>query len=153
MNTLYMMVGLSGSGKSTWIKENINTAFIYSTDKYIEDKATSLGSSYSDIFKDTYKEAEEYMNGQLEKSIYMYRDVVWDQTNLTVKSRASKLSKFPQDYKKICVLFDNFDVDFLYDRMVEKRPEKIIPYHVLVNMAKSFQMPTLEEGFDEIIKV
>ena len=45
MSTLWMLIGVSGSGKSTWIKQQgfDNSVFIASTDQFVEDYAASQG--------------------------------------------------------------------------------------------------------------
>ena len=79
-------------------------------------------------------------------------DIVWDQTNLTKKSRKQKLSLLPNTYTKIGCVFEIHDYEEL-SRRRELRKEKIIPLDAIENMKKTFEVPSLEEGFDEIYKV
>ncbi len=152
MKQLIMLVGMPGSGKSTWTKKYGPTGyFLYSTDSYIENKAESLGVSYGSIFLETYKEAEKYMNDQLEIAINDNTGVIWDQTNMNIKTRSKKIARFPDDWEKIAVYFDTLDIDAVYDRMVKERPEKIIPRHVMETMVKGYERPTETEGFDSVV--
>lgn len=168
MTTFYMTVGLPGVGKSTWTNKfkrmnhnyltfdflNKNLPFqenltIISTDNIIENIAKEYRLTYNDVFDDiTYSFAEK-MSHKLAKFAFARNDIViWDQTNLTIKSRAKKLALVPAHYKKICVSFGV--PDDLSERL-QSRPGKIIPEHVMKNMIRYYQAPTTTEGFDDII--
>lgn len=153
--TVYMMIGISGSGKSTWIKnQNFNwknTALI-STDANIERVAAELGKTYSDVFSSTIKQATSEMNQQLQQAIQNKMNIVWDQTNLTANARRSKLAKIPKNYKKVAVFFMPPD-DAELDRRLKSRKGKNIPGEVITAMKQQLEMPTEAEGFDKIIVV
>jgi len=76
------------------------------------------------------------------------KDVIWDQTNLTAKSRAAKLKMLP-DYYKIAVVFKTPDAEE-HARRLASRPGKSIPEGVLRSMAANLELPTEAEGFQEI---
>jgi len=56
---LWMLVGVPGSGKSTWIEETEldegqgQDTVILSTDDYIEHIASIRGTTYNEVFHDT----------------------------------------------------------------------------------------------------
>jgi predicted kinase len=54
MPTLYVLVGVPGSGKSTWIAQQdwARDCAVVSTDNFVEDYAKQVGSSYSEVFDD-----------------------------------------------------------------------------------------------------
>lgn len=166
MTTFYMLIGLPGTGKSTWtdrfkrkhISElneqsfKTNTPFQYnlsviSTDDIIQHIANEHRLTYNQLFDNiTYSFAEK-MTHKLAKFAFDRNDiVVWDQTNLTIMSRAKKLAIVPSHYKKIAVVFE---VPENLDRRLSGRIGKTIPDHVMENMKKSYQQPSSEEGFDE----
>lgn len=157
---LKMLVGLPGSGKSTYIDylvkeelQNENVAII-STDNYIETKASEEDVTYSEAFDKYIKKASVNMKSALKDAIKFGQDIIWDQTNLTPKSRKKKLKMIPDIYFKEAIVFDVSD-DVLEERL-KKRGDatgKVIPSHVLDNMKDGFLMPTLEEGFDKITKL
>lgn len=154
MPKCYMMVGIPYSGKSTFIK-NYFKDFDYvllSTDDYIETVASQDGKSYTDTFTHVYARASEFMYKQLQFALSNSLDIVWDQTNLTKKSRRQKLSLLPSTYTKIGCVFEIPEYEELLSRR-ELRKEKIIHLDVIENMKKTFEFPSLEEGFDEIYKV
>jgi len=151
----YILVGLPGSGKSTWIKNNVDSSFsIISTDNIIEKIAKQQNKTYSEVFNDNIKYATQQMNHDLDLAIKQGKNIVWDQTNLSAKKRASILNRIPKNYKKICVLFD-VPLPVLYDRLYKRGNEtgKYIPNKVIGDMLKTYQEPDLSEGFDDIIKI
>jgi predicted kinase len=78
----------------------------------------------------------------------MNRDIIWDQTSTTVKSRARKFNMLT-DYEHIAVVFKTPEHTELMRRLMG-RPGKEIPDHVIASMIASWEDPTEEEGFKEI---
>lgn len=150
MNTFYMLIGLPGSGKTTWC-QNFKTdqpTTIISTDDIIQMIADKHRLTYNQIFDDlSYSFAEKVSHKIARYAFDRNDDVIWDQVNLTFKSRAKKLKLVPSHYKKIAVYFDT-PTD-LNDRL-KNRPGKIIPVEVLSRMIVTRDFPLKEEGFDEI---
>lgn len=153
MSTLYMLIGVPGSGKSTWVSnQNWATKCVYlSSDKFIDDYAESIGKTYNEVFSEYVKTATDLLTKRAITTNVAETDAIWDQTNMSVKSRSSKLKLFPC-YKKIAVVFRTPDDDELARRLAS-RPGKHISDAVIKSMINNFQMPTLEEGFDEIWNV
>lgn len=154
MRKCYMLIGIPYSGKTTFAEKYFkNKSFMtISTDEYIAIKANLLGRDFSDIFKDTIDEATEFMYKQLHYALSNNLDIVWDQTNLTSETRKQKLSLLPDTYTKIGCVFETPDYEEFFNRRT-LRKEKVIPLEVIENMKKTFEVPSLEEGFDEIYKV
>jgi predicted kinase len=150
MNTLYMLVGVPGSGKSTWIEsQNWSRNCVHlSSDKFIEEYAFSVGKTYNEVFDEYVKTATQLLTKRAITTNVSETDAIWDQTNLTVKSRSSKLKLFPC-YRKIAVVFSTPDTAELARRLAS-RPGKSISDAVIASMTSIFQMPSEEEGFDEI---
>lgn len=150
---LYMLVGLPGSGKSTYSEKNLEPFlpgdfFYYSTDHYIDKIAKELDLTYDAVFEDNIKDATTDMNLFLAEAIKSKRDIIWDQTNLTVNSRRKKLARFPIEYRKIAVVFE-VPEDVLNERLAN-RPGKTIPAHVIKSMRDSYEPPTFDEDFGGI---
>jgi predicted kinase len=109
------------------------------------------------MFKDTIKEATKFMDSELSKAISEGKNVIWDQTNLSKKKRASILSKFPKEYEKVCIVLKHPDSasEFSeWDKRLAHRAEhtgKYIPIHVINSMHSSYEKPSYEEGFDKIV--
>lgn len=144
-----MLIGVPGSGKTTWVLENHPSLAYASTDKYIEQFAAEVGKTYNDVFESSIKEATSQMLDDVSEFMYDQLDFVWDQTNLTKKSRARKLGGLLiEGYQVVAVVFET--PKNLEERLAS-RPGKTIPVHVLDSMIKNFEMPSMNEGFSKII--
>lgn len=153
MPKLLMLVGIPAAGKSTFIaNSNIdwNRTVIASTDNYIERMAKEKNKTYSDVFQQEIKPATEHLNKTVADAIKNGYDIIWDQTNPSVKARKQKLNMIPDNYEKIAVFFPTPEEKELFKRL-SSRPGKNIPREVINSMIASLTIPTKEEGFDEII--
>lgn len=152
MPDFYMMVGVPGSGKSTWLRDNFPHPAVYcSTDSIIEMRAQRDGKTYNDVFKEHIDSATRQMEDTMRWAFSNDVNVVLDQTNLTPKSRARKLSAVPKGYRKIAVVLSVPEREEWLRRL--DRPGKTIPRHVLENMLTTYQPPDELEGFDQVINV
>ena len=153
MPKAYILVGIPGSGKSTWIK-NQTWALgltVVSTDAFVEDYARAQGKTYSDVFEDYMPEAVNLMVQQVVRAREHNHDIIWDQTSTTVASRIKKFNMLPS-YEMIAVVFPIPGKEEL-TRRLNSRPGKVIPDNVIQQMIDSYEMPTTEEGFIKVIRV
>jgi predicted kinase len=149
MSSLWMLIGVPGSGKSTYRATLPATATVLSTDDRLELIAAQQGVTYNDVFRDHIAQAEKDMYQQAMQAFARGDDVIWDQTNLTKKTRAKKLILVPDSYEKIGVWFPTPEPAEL-TRRLQSRPGKTIPANIMLGMASQLQPPTRDEGFDEI---
>jgi predicted kinase len=150
MPTAYILVGVPGSGKSTWVQnQSWRKDCVYvSTDKFVEQYARRVKRTYSEVFEEYMPRAVERMTRQVIKAREEGRDIIWDQTSTTAPSRTRKFRMLP-DYKMVAVVFPTPAPNELQRRLLS-RPGKEIPEKVLSGMIESFEMPSEEEGFDEV---
>jgi predicted kinase len=150
MPKCYQLIGVPGSGKTTWVstQEWANDCAYISTDIYVEKFAKDLGKTYSEVFADVMPECVNLMAGDVIKAREAGKDIIWDQTSTTVKSRLRKFNMLP-DYEHIAVVFATPSRIEL-KRRLDSRPGKEIPEAVIEGMLASFEMPDEEEGFKEI---
>ena len=146
----YQLIGVPASGKSTWVSNQDWTAdcVLVSTDEFVEDYAKEVGSTYSDVFDDYMPTAVKLMADKVVRARAAGLDVIWDQTSVSVKSRARKFRMLP-DYEHIAVVFKTPEQGELTRRLAA-RPGKHIPDHIMRSMINGFEHPTLEEGFKEV---
>ena len=146
----YQLIGVPASGKSTWVEAQdwALACSRISTDKWVEIYAKEVGRTYSEVFADFMPTAVELMAKEVVAAREIGRDIIWDQTSTTVKSRARKFNMLP-DYEHIAVVFKTPDHKELMRRLFS-RPGKEIPDHVIASMIASWEDPTEEEGFKEI---
>ena len=150
MPKCYQLIGVPGSGKSTWVKNQIWALglTVISTDNFVEAYANQQGRTYSEVFKDYMPTAIDLMIQQVAFAQQHGHTVIWDQTSTTVASRRKKFRMLP-DYQHIAVVFKTPDPEEL-SRRLASRPGKIIPEEIVQDMIDRFEMPTLAEGFQEI---
>lgn len=150
MAKCYQLIGVPGAGKSTWVdsQEWALTCARVSTDKWVDIYANEVGRTYSEVFDTFMPTAVELMSKEVVAAREAGRDIIWDQTSTSVKSRQKKFNMLP-DYYHIAVVFKTPQADELARRLAS-RPGKNIPDHVMRSMIKHFEMPTEQEGFKEI---
>lgn len=149
----YILVGVPGSGKSTWIRKQVWALglSVISTDMWVEMEAERLGSTYSEVFKNYMPIAVGLMAAHVQLAFDKKHDLIWDQTSVSVKSRRKKFNMLP-GYEMIAIVFPTPDRAEL-DVRLSGRFGKHIPKNVVDSMIDNFKMPTIEEGFDEVIIV
>lgn len=151
-----ILVGVPGSGKSTWLfnQEYTEDQYIASTDDIIEDIAFGFGMTYDEGFKDLISFAEKVMWKELADFAEDGERIYIDRTNLSVKSRKRFIDFLkPYGYEFDCVVFplpgsDKLPVDEWKRRL--DRPGKTIPQDALDRMTRVYEEPTKEEGYTNI---
>lgn len=152
---LIMMCGIPCAGKSSYIRRGIENTDVFdeyviiSTDDYIEVYAKANNKTYNEVFDDVIDEATTRMYKDLERAIQLGKSIIWDQTNVSRKSRMKKLKKIPDTYTKTAVVLPIT----LEEAIVRnsQRANKFIPRSVITRMYHQFEMPTEDEGFDAIM--
>lgn len=146
----YILIGVPGSGKTTWAKSQtwaVDHAYV-STDEFVEEYAKSVGKTYSEVFEEYMPRAVELMVDKVVEARDNKKNIIWDQTSLTIASRKKKFNMLP-DYYHIAVTFRTPHRLELNKRL-ENRPGKVIPQSVLTMMTNSIEEATEEEGYKEL---
>jgi predicted kinase len=148
----YQLIGVPGSGKSTWIKKQTWALglTVVSTDPFVEDYARSQGKTYTEVFEEYMPKAVELMIAEVIHARENNQDIVWDQTSTTVASRLKKFKMLP-DYEHIAVVFKTPEPEEL-QRRLSNRPGKIVPEDVVNNMIIGWEEPSFNEGFTGIYR-
>jgi predicted kinase len=159
MPKLVMFVGLPLTGKTTYRKKHFPEAWWVAASS--DDVLNSLGEmndlDYNTAFKTyDFKHIEGILKNTVEWAVASSLNVVWDQTNLSKKSRAKKLELLPE-YEKECFYFRAPSYDALKElsrrNCNQDRAGKTIPMDVLESMLEKLEVPTLDEGFTRITNV
>lgn len=150
MATVYVLVGVPGSGKSTWIQNQdwAQDCVVVSTDAFVEQEAQRQGRTYNEVFNDYMPTAVKLMADQVVAARDAGQDIIWDQTSTTVASRRKKFAMLP-NYHAVAVVFPTPEPAELKRRLAG-RPGKIIPWNVMQGMISGLKLPAEDEGFDEI---
>ena len=144
MNKFICMVGLPGSGKSTYAKilSDQYNAIICSSDRIREELFNDVNdqSHNADVFKELYKRIKDGLqNGQ---------SVIMDSTNISYKRRMAFLQELKNiPCEKICVLMAT-----PYETCCEQntKRDRTVPEHVIKRMYMSIDIPYWHEGWDDI---
>ena len=151
-----MLVGIPCSGKSTYVEKlkkipYWENAVVLSTDAYIEKQAQRMGMTYNQIFDDVIDNATRELELAFIEAKDRGKNLIWDQTNLTVKTRKKKLSKLPSFYARGVIYFE-ISLEEALERN-KNREGKFIPESILKRMYQQLEVPTLEEDFDYYEKI
>lgn len=143
---LYIMTGLSGSGKSTiaqkLAEENPNTVIV-SSDAIREE----LTGKVEDQTKN--EEVFKIFHNRIRKNLENKKNVIAYATNITMKSRRAIMMKVNGlDIEKICCLIPKPYEQCKIDNKDRLHP---VPDEVLDKQIMRFQVPFYEENFDKII--
>jgi len=153
MVNLYMMVGLPGSGKTTyakklcseWAKDGRNLTRVGTDDireELFGDESIQTGSDK--VFKTALE--------RVVKCVNECNSVVFDATNLSSKHRMSFINNVKRltknNFRSVAIVMCT-DFDECCRR--NKSRTRKVPQEVLDRMIKQFQCPYAAEGFDSIV--
>lgn len=150
--TCTFLVGVPASGKSTWIKNNIDRSAVtvLSTDDILEQIAENQGRTYNEVFQEHIGLADKRMFAELDVAIIEDNNIVIDRTNLNKKARGRFLRLLkPHGYTFNAIIFPTPD-EAEWRRRLASRPGKTIPDFILKNMKEGFQPISADEGFADI---
>ena len=140
MPKFYMMVGLSGSGKSTYAKK-LNAKIISSDAIRAEVFGDENDQTHNaQVFEILHKKVIECLkNGE---------DCVYDATNLSAKRRKGFLNSISYiGCEKICYVFATpYEIRVKQNLLRERK----VPADIIKSQMKQFQMPHKYEGWDLI---
>ena len=151
MNTLYITVGLPGSGKSTYAKEFI--------------KGKDIEYLSSDELRAVYGKGEDDQTvtpivfGHIKRKVDEYlkdgKNVMVDATSVNRKERSDYINTAKKYGAKVVALVFKMDRQGLIDRN-KKRGEqggRIVPDWVIDKMLAKYEEPSFAEGIDVTIYV
>lgn len=144
-----LLIGLPGSGKSTWRNQNAMDKNIVCRDDILMEMGN--GKKYSEAYKtvDGSKVNAE-LKLRWESHLQKREDVVLDMTNLVKSHRNEFLQRLPKTYKRTAIIFLCGWKELMKRNEYRAKTEgKRIPDQVYYDMAMKFTMPSFED-FDEI---
>lgn len=151
MPELIMLCGIPTSGKSTFSKDPKYKDYVrISSDDILQEIAKNKETTYDAVFSKYINIAQKAMMKLLKNAVKDGKSIIWDQTNIDVKQRYEKLKFIPKEYKKTAVYFIIPLKDAIQRN--KQREGKTIPPEVIESMCKKFQIPSIKEGFDQVIK-
>jgi len=157
MPRIYILAGCAGSGKSTFRSKMIETSpdlVELSSDDFIEAQARSDGKTYQGVYMQYRDAAKADLLEKLGEATAAERDIVWDQTNLTAKTRRACLELIPDSYTFVGIGFEaplSLTLERVYERALATGKE--LPDEVVRAQHAGYERPHFDEGFDHVMVV
>jgi predicted kinase len=159
------MIGVSGSGKTTWVNSHKQYT-VCSTDSIIEELASSMGISYTDAFeyiqnKKKFDYITQKFFEKIRNCILNDDDFIIDRTHLKRNIRISLINELKtiatENGKHLELFAVSFEIPnkIIFERLKnrERKTQKFIPKQVIYEQINSFNIPTIDEGFDAIERI
>jgi predicted kinase len=154
MPTLYMMIGISSSGKSTWRKSYIPEADLISPDAVLEERfGDALARSWSPVVAgEAWKTSYQKLGRKIVEEALGdgTQEYVWDAMFLTPRDRSAILSIAKGAGWKVIAVYMNTPLATCLERLALRKDRGIKPQ----DMERNFRIltpPRKDEGFDEIL--
>lgn len=147
MATLYVMIGVPGSGKSTWAYEHLNPlqASWISRDA-VRFSMVNEDEKYFSKEKDVFKEYVRRINALLEDDY----NVIADATHITAASRNKLISNITVPDVSLYAVWINTPLETCLERNETRTGREYVPVEVIQEMYRNLEKPTTEEGFNAI---
>lgn len=144
--TLYLMCGVPGSGKSTWVKNQLNK-YPYSVHISRDEIRFSIVKENEDYFSQEKLVFQEFIR-YIKEAFLLYDNVFVDATHLNETSRNKVLNQL--DLTDIDIIPVNFEVplETCLNRNLLREGRSIVPDTVIRNMYKSFRPATVNEKYN-----
>ena len=146
---LYLMVGVPGSGKSTYVKNILKDGDIYISRDEIR---YSLLTEEDDYFAKENEVIKTFIDN-IDKSLVNEKycgDVYADATHLSPKSRAQVLNQL-KNKDKVSVIYLDIPLNIILERNAQRKGRALVPENVVRRMYNSIILPTKAEGIEELI--
>ena len=146
---LYLMVGVPGSGKSTYAKSVLKDGDIYISRDEIR---YSLLTEEDDYFAKENEVIKTFIDN-IDKSLINEEycgDVYADATHLSPKSRAQILNQL-KNKDKVSAIYLDIPLDLILERNAQRKGRALVPENVVRRMYNSIILPTKAEGIEKLI--
>lgn len=134
--TVYMMSGLPGTGKDTWIRQNLPDIPMVSLDQIRSARKISPSANQGFVANLAKDQAKEYLRS--------HQSFVWNATNLTRTMRNQLIGLF-EDYKaRVHIIYLETDLHKLIERNSSR--EAAVPLPVIKSMLGKLELPEAYEA-------
>lgn len=146
---LYLMIGVPGSGKSTYAKNILKYGDIYISRDEIR---YSLLTEEDDYFAKENEVIKTFIDN-IDKSLVNEEycgDVYADATHLSPKSRAQVLNQL-KNKDKVSAIYLDIPLNLILERNTKRKGRALVPENVVRRMYNSIILPTKAEGIEKLI--
>ena len=135
---MWMMAGLPGSGKTSWIKKNLPELPVVSLDEIRNELGIEPGENQSKVVIQAREEAKVYLRRK--------QSFVFDATNLVSDLRRFWLQLAANYNARIRIVYMEVPYPTLLKRNKERPASQQVPEEVIHKMMNKWEMPDLTEA-------
>ena len=151
MKNFYVLCGIAGSGKSTWINNHLAAFKGYTKVVSRDDIRFMIVNEDEEYFsreKQVFKKFIEELKDGLENC----DNVIADATHLNLASRTKLLRNLTSSLKdaNVYAIVIDTPVKICLKQNATRRGRRFVPEDQIIAMGKRLTIPTFEEGFDKI---
>lgn len=148
MASLVLMMGVPGSGKTTYAKK-----FIGENDIYVsrDEIRFSLVTEDEPYFSKEDEVLKTFISKVDEGIVKAKRYVVADATHLNAGSRAKLLKNLHNKPDNVYVLYVAVPLEVALERNAQRSGRALVPETSIRNMFQSLSLPKKEEGIDVVL--
>ena len=144
MATMYLMVGISGAGKTTWARTRMVGA------EYIGSDGIRMELFGRELTLKGYRRVHRIMNQRMRAALEQGRDVVVDSVHLSRRARRRVLRAVPEGVRCVAVWIDTGVAQAIRNDACRQRH---VPFFAIALMKPRLVKPQREEGFHEIWRI
>ena len=148
MASLVLMMGVPGSGKTTYAKKMMGDYDIYVSRDEIRFGLVKEDEPYFSREDEVLQTFIRTINDALPIA---QRYVIADATHLNVGSRAKILKNLHNKPDSIYVVYVAVSLQTALERNAQRKGRALVPESSIKNMYKSISLPRKEEGIDMIL--
>jgi predicted kinase len=150
MAKLYLMMGIPGSGKSTWIKDHLLPCQTHVSRDKIRFALVDEGEEYFSRETEVFNSFVEQINTFLSNGCDVYADA----THISRASRNKLLSRINSHPEEVNLIWINGGLTTaLLQNENRKDTRSYVPKSVIRRMHNQIEAPDFEEGFNIIYEV
>lgn len=162
MNCLYLLVGIPGSGKSTYVNKYKN----YYSDNGIIVSRDKIRFKELGIEEDKHISSKEYFSkedivyhkfiSEIRNGIKNNKDVFIDATNLSKYSRRKLITALyiPRSTIRICTIYFDIPLEVCLERNSKRKGLMRVPNESIISMKQKLERPSKDdEDIDETFVV
>lgn len=145
MSKIYIMMGIPGSGKSTFVKSMMEDGDVWISRDLIRFAILKDGDSYFSKEDEVFKQFVENINLAIRKGA---NKIYVDATHLNTVSRAKVISKIYEKYEELNLVYVKVPLELAIERNNRRSGRSLVPETSIREMYAKLQGAQPDEGFD-----